>query len=257
MKIIIIGATHGHERIGARVIEALQKISIPNDSVECIIGNPRAYEHNVPFVESDLNRVFPGDAHGTYEERRAHELSEKIRTADIVIDIHSTNTTDLSENSMLIVTKYDDATRDILDFIAPPKVLVMNYKNTNALISQAKIGIAFEYGRDTSDAVLQATLFDIVRVLIRCGIISENPFMNPRPSTATEVYEIYDAFSKDPNVKYILNSHLKNFELCQRGFEIATDQNGEVIQAPEDFYPILFGENRYTHIFGFRARKCD
>ncbi len=52
---------------------------------------------------------------------------------------------------MVIVTKYDEATKAVIEAFNPPKVLVMSYKSDNALISQAKVGIAFEYGQDDSD----------------------------------------------------------------------------------------------------------
>jgi len=122
-----------------------------------------------------LNRVFPGKEYGTYEEMRAYELSPKIKEADLVIDIHSTNTTDLSDKSVLIVTSYNQATKDIIDVIRPPKVLYMKYKGSNALISQAKVGIAFEYGKDSSAEVLNAILYDIAEVLIYYGLVKKIP----------------------------------------------------------------------------------
>lgn len=254
-KILIVGSTHGHERIGLRVIEELQKLDIPKGRLDFVVGNPRASEENVPFVESDLNRVFPGDSSGTYEEKRAFELSPKIKEADLVIDIHSTNTTDLSGDSMLIVTKYDDNTRKVIDIIKPPKVLVMKYKNENNLISQAKIGIALEYGKDTSEAVLGATLHDISEVLMSCGLITKNSYTTTKNNERTDVFEVYDSYKKDFNGKLALASDIQNFHMVTRGTVLGTTDSGEQVLASEDFIPILFGENRYTEILGFKARK--
>ena len=78
-KILIVAATHGHEKIGLRVFAELEKLSLNSQNVELLIGNPVAEEKNVPFIESDLNRIFPGNEQGTLEEKRAFELSKKLK----------------------------------------------------------------------------------------------------------------------------------------------------------------------------------
>lgn len=254
-KILIVGSTHGHEKIGQYVTEKLKGILPANSGVEFIVGNPKASDQNIPFIESDLNRIFPGKVDGTYEERRAYKLGPKILEADLVIDIHSTNTTDYSPNSMLIVTKLDDQTKKIIDIINPPKVLVMKYKNDKALISQAKIGIAFEYGKDSSQEVLAATTHDIINLLVSYKIINKNVFNKPNLNIETEIFEVYDAFEKTFEGKLTYESKIENFKLIRIGEIVGTTDSGVRIFAPEDFYPIMFGENRYTTILGFKAIK--
>lgn len=254
-KIIIVGSTHGHEKIGQKVAEELKKILPEINQVQFLIGNPQASEKNIPFVESDLNRVFPGKAGGDYEEKRAFELSKEIISADLVIDIHSTNTTDYSTNSMLIVTKFDKATEDLIKIINPPKVLVMKYKNDKALISQAKVGIAFEYGVDTSLKVLEVTLHDIANLFIHFGILKNNPYQKVELNCKTEIYEVYDAFEKTFEGKFVRDSRLINFQKVEKGMAIGLTETGAQVEASEDFYPIMFGENRYTTILGFKAKK--
>lgn len=254
-KILIVGSTHGHEKIGFNVINELKKLNLNSNFIEFEIGNPLAFSKNIPYIETDLNRSFPGSELGSYEERRAFELMTKISSADLVIDIHSTNTTDLSENSMLIVTTLDAKTQEIIDIIKPSKVLYMKYKNDKALISNAKIGIAFEYGKDSSNEVLQATLFDIANVLVHYNILETNPYSTNKIERETEIFEVYDAYKKEFSGSHILNSNIKNFSLCTAGTLICTTESGEAITSNEDFVPILFGENRYTEILGFKSKK--
>lgn len=254
-KILVVGSTHGHERIGLKVIDELKKLNIGREFLDFEIGNPKASELNIPFVESDLNRIFPGKEDGTYEEIRAYELLPKIKAADLVIDIHSTNTTNLSDKSMLIVTKYDDATKDIIDTIKPPKVLYMKYKGDRALISNANIGIAFEYGKDTSEEVLDATLYDIVEVLRHYKLILVNPYTTKKTNLDTEVFEVYDVFKKDFEGSYVLSKDVQNFKIINKGTLVCTLSDGKEVLADENFIPILFGENRYTEILGFKARR--
>jgi succinylglutamate desuccinylase len=104
-RVLIIGSTHSHEKIGLRVIESLRNLGLDPSLLDFEEGNPEAEKRSVRLIESDLNRVFPGKKHGTYEEKRAFELVKKIRSSDIVIDIHSTNTYDLGPLSSVIVTK--------------------------------------------------------------------------------------------------------------------------------------------------------
>lgn len=254
-KILVVGSTHGHERIGLKVIDELRKLNIDREFLDFEIGNPKASELNIPFVESDLNRIFPGKENGTYEEVRAYELLSKIKSADLVIDIHSTNTTDLSDKSMLIVTKYDDATKSIVKVVKPPKVLYMKYRGDNALISNANIGIAFEYGKDISEEVLNATLYDIAEVLRHCKLISVNPYATKKINLDTEAFEVYDVFKKDFEGSYLLSKEIRNFQTINKGSVVCTTDGGKQILAEEDFIPILFGENRYTEILGFKAKR--
>ena len=254
-KILIVGSTHGHEKIGQYVHEELKKILPENSGVEMIIGNPRASDLNVAFIESDLNRVFPGKELGTYEEMRAFELSPKIKSADVVIDIHSTNTTDYSKDSMLILSKLDEDTKKLVDIINPPKVLIMTYKNDSFSISQAKIGLGFEYGIDSSKKVLEAILYDIANVLIHFKIIDKNPYKNIKENIATETFEVYDICERNFTGSFKLTPEVNNFKLVKEGQVIAIIETGEKIQSTDDFYPIMFGENRYTNMFGFKARK--
>lgn len=255
MNILIVGSTHGHEKIGLWVIKELRKLNLDSNQIKFVVGNPKASELGVPFTESDLNRIFPGKQDGNYEEQRAFELSEKIKQADLVIDIHSTKTTDLSENSMVIVTKYDEETKRVLDLISPPKVLIMRYKSDNALISQAKIGIAFEYGLDDSESVLNATVHDIATILMSYRLINQNPYPNPRVPSISSVYDVYDAFKKSFEEDYVLSKQIENFKQIKRDELVCITKSNIEIKADEDFYPILFGKNRYRDILGFKAKK--
>ena len=254
-KVLIVGCTHGHEKIGLKVIEELKKLNIDKNILCFEVGNPKAEEKNVPFIESDLNRVFPGKNNGTYEEIRAYQLLSKIKESDLVIDIHSTNTTDLSDKSMLIVTNYNEATKEVIDIINPPKVLYMKYKSDKALISNAKIGIAFEYGKDTSDNVLNAILYDITEIFLHYKLIKNNPYSTIKENIKTETFEVYDVFLKDFYGRYDIDSEIRNFKMVYKNSTICEyDNNTKKIKTDEDFIPVLFGENRYTEILGFKAR---
>jgi len=253
-RILVIGATHGHEYLGVLVLKELKKLQISEEILQFEIGNLQAYRKGVTFIDSDLNRVFPGDKKGDYEQRRAYELSQKIRQVDIVIDIHATNTISMIADAMLIVTKLNPQTEELIQIINPPRLLLMRYGSDRAVISNAKIGIAFEYGDNDNKKAFESILFSIGEILCTYKIIKKNPYSSSLTKAKTKSYEVYDTYKKPCRKKCVLVKKVKNYKMINKGDCIARCGN-ETICADETFIPILFGENRYKEILGFRSRR--
>jgi len=246
MKILLNIATHGDENIGFEVAKEIKKLNIDQNIFIVQIANKKAFGLHKRFIDQDLNRSFPGKKRGNYEERRAYELLPIIKSVDLVIDIHST-TSDLKDT--LIVTKLDSKTLKYVKIIQPKHVLVMNATKDNALISAAKIGIAFEYGGDNNKEVLQKTILGIKRLLNYLGIINEKL---PVTSIKTIYYDVISTVTRLRGYK--LNSNIKNYKLVRKGVLIA-EKGKDLLVAEEDFYPILFFEKSYKDYFGFKAKK--
>lgn len=90
MKVLFILATHGNEGFSIPVFQKLEK-ALPKDiyNYEWIIGNPKALDKKVRFIDADLNRVAPGKRDSKkYEEARAAEIIEIAKSFDAVVDIH-------------------------------------------------------------------------------------------------------------------------------------------------------------------------
>lgn len=247
--VLINACTHGHETVGLDVIDRLKDISLDRGNVLFSVANERAREAKKAFLETDLNRVFPGDREGTYEEQLAAAFTPAIRASDVVVDIHSTKTLKCPSERMLIVTKWDKETQHLVEAIGAPRVLIMELNSTNALVSQARIGIAFEYGpndAETADAIAHA-IRDILRALSM--ISREDVSKRTMQTSPSSVYHVYDTFPKKPGD--VLSPGTANFQPVQVGDVVAHTASGVPIRADRDFIPILFGENRYTDIFGF------
>lgn len=96
-RLLVLGAVHGNEPCGTKAIQKVLEeieagqISITKGSVTFIpICNPKAYEQNVRYVESNLNRhLYPKDAPRTYEDNIANELCPYLKDTDLLLDIHS------------------------------------------------------------------------------------------------------------------------------------------------------------------------
>ncbi len=246
MKIILNILTHGNELIGLKVALELKKLKIDN-ILKVNIANKKAYKRKVRFIDQDLNRSFPGNENGNYEEKLAAKMLPKIKEADIVFDIHST-TSNLKD--AVIITKLDKETQELLDVISPKYVLYMAGNKDNALISNAKIGIAFEYGNDNNSKVLIKIVNDIKKVLAHFKLIEEVSVIKRK----TRYFKI-DKEVKKPE-GYTLLASIKNYQLVKKGDKFA-QLNKEYLVADEDFYPILFGDNNYHDIFGFKGIKIN
>jgi len=246
MKIILNILTHGNERIGLEVVKEIEKLNIDKNILIVQIANERAFELQKRFIDQDLNRSFPGKKYGNHEQKLAYKISPIIKSADIVIDIHSTKS---ELKDAVIVTKIDMATKKCIKAIQPKYVLVMNATRDIALISQAKIGLAFEYGKDNDLIALKKIVMDIKKLFYHCGLIN---IKLSKSKTITQYFDIVSEVAKPKGHKLL--KKIKNYKIVCSGEIFATNGKHQLI-AEEDFYPILFGDKDYENIFGFKGKK--
>ena len=248
MNIILNILTHGDEKIGLKVVSEIKKLNIEKGVLTVHVANEKAFKLSKRFVDRDLNQSFPGKKDGNHEERLAYVLSPMIREADVVIDIHSTKS---ELKDAVIVTKLDVATKRCIEAIQPRHVLVMHMSKDTALISQANIGLAFEYGKDDDPAALRNMTRDITRLLQYLGVV-EGEF--PQKKMVTQYYDVVSEVAKSKG--YTLLKNIENYHIIRKGEAFATNGEHQLI-AEEDFYPILFGNKNYTDIFGFKGKKVN
>lgn len=245
MKVVLNILTHGDEVVGLAVAKEISKLKIIKGELIVHRANELAYKKRKRFIDQDLNRSFPGNANGNHEQKLAAKILPLIKSADIVIDIHST-TSGLKD--ALIVTRLNRKTRELVEIIAPKYLLYMRATKSNALMSEAKIGLAFEYGSNSDKTALSEINLGIKRLLSHLGMIEEKYMKSKRKTLWFDVYKMVPKPEKA-----ILLKSIKNYRLIAKGSKYASCK-GEEIRSKEDFYPILFGENSYKDIFGFAAR---
>lgn len=245
MKVVLNILTHGDETVGLAVAKEITKLKIIKGELLVHKANELAYKKRKRFIDQDLNRSFPGNAKGNHEQKLAAKILPLVKSADIVIDIHST-TSGLKD--ALIVTRVNKKTRELIEVIAPKYLLYMRATKSNALISEANIGIAFEYGSNSDKAALREIQLGIKRILSHLGMIETTYLKSRRKTLWLDVYKMVPKPEKA-----ILLKTIKNYKLIAKGTKFASCE-GEDIRSKEDFYPIIFGENSYKDIFGFAAR---
>lgn len=248
MRIVLNILTHGDERIGLKVVREIKKLNIDKNILIIHIANEKAFKLHKRFIDQDLNRSFPGKKNGNYEQKLAYKISPLIKSADIVIDIHSTKS---ELKDAIVVTKLDTVTRKYIEAIQPKYVLIMNATKDTALISQAKIGLAFEYGKDNDLAVLKKIVKDIKVLFYYIGIVANGQRIRTKK---TQYFNVDSSVTKPKGYKLL--EKIQNYKLIRKGQQFATDGKNFLI-AEDDFYPILFGNKNYANIFGFMSNKLS
>jgi len=248
MKIVLNILTHGDERIGLKVVKEVKKLNIDKNTLVIHVANEKAFKLRKRFVDQDLNRSFPGKKNGNHEQKIAYQISSIVKSTDVVIDIHSTKS---ELKDAVIVTKLNKDTKKCIEAIQPKYVLVMNVTKDTALISQAKIGLAFEYGKDNDPITLKKVFRDIKKLFCHFGIID---IKRSKRKTPTQYFNVFSSAAKPKGYKLLKN--IKNYKLVRKSEPFAT--NGEnFLIAEKNFYPILFGEKNYKDIFGFKSEKIS
>lgn len=99
-RLAVITGTHGDELEGQYVCWLLNRIltSMPGELAGIVdiypALNPLGVDtitRGIPHFDLDMNRIFPGDRHGTTEEVIAARIVEDIRGASCAVDIHASN----------------------------------------------------------------------------------------------------------------------------------------------------------------------
>ncbi len=254
-RVLVNICSHGNETIGLEVEKLFKYTKITNGSVTFNFANPWAAEQHKRFIEKDLNRSFPGSETGLFEERVANEMSKYIPLFDYVFDIHSTES-DLV-NCIVIEDNAETLQRMISVCRNAEKVLYVSATSGSSIFAACRLGekiipgLAFEYGDNSSESA-RRTYEDLISILDSLNIVND-PLKTTDLPQKIEQFECYKTFPKNPGD--IAVEDIKNYELVLKGSIVAYAADKTQILAPEDFYPILFGEPNYTDIFGFMARK--
>ena len=99
-RICVVSGTHGDELEGQYVCwKLVNRLSEELDLLDGIVDvypalNPlgiNAMMRGIPQFDLDMNRIFPGDENGTFAEFAAAKITEDLKGAALVVDIHASN----------------------------------------------------------------------------------------------------------------------------------------------------------------------
>jgi succinylglutamate desuccinylase len=160
----LVACIHGDELFGRDVFEYLKQHHSEYPYVQLILAHEEAITAGKRFIETDLNRSFPGSPTGSLEERLAHELLPHVRSSSYVLDLHTTSS---PIRMTPIVTCLSQATRKILPHVPSKEIaFVQQPLGAHAFIGQLINGVSLEYNEEyakTREALAEA--LNIIRSL--------------------------------------------------------------------------------------------
>ena len=256
--VVIIGAMHGNERIGVDVINMLKNECTPetiHGTLTLILGNPRAYEKNIRFIDEDLNRLFGENSKSTenqetYEQQRAFELKPFLENANYLLDIHAT----IKPSIPFVFCENDEAHIELASLCNPEFIVSIgeNFRlpelissTDNFVDSHGGIGITYESGWHKDPLAANEILKIAKKFLkkIKCGFAEESAealYTNNgiRQSRQLEINEKITA--KTDTFEFI--DGIKTFFHIKNGGIIATD-GGKNVTIEHDQFIIFPKEN--------------
>jgi len=242
-EVAVVYCTHGNEAAGKKAVEKLldEKPEFKK-GVKFVFANEKAYEQGERFIDTDLNRSFPGDSDSdSYEERLASEMMEELKEVK-VLDLHETKS---SPTPFALFTWMDKKTIDTLQSTGVEKAVEISYTPGCGINHYG--GVEVETGpRGTQKSVKQAYK------ILRRFFINNNVIEGDGQISTPEIYSVY---SVEERPSEAFQAKVENFTKVNPGQIFATSQE-EVLKAKESFVPVLFAES-YPEIFGFKAVRLE
>ena len=242
-EVAVIYCTHGDETAGKKAVERLfEEDPDFREGVRFVFANEEAWKEGKRYVDTDLNRCFPGDLKSeNYEERLAAEMMQELQNVK-VLDIHETST---SPVPFSLFTWSDDKTIETLRSTGVDRAVEISYTPGCGINHYG--GVEVEVGpKGTEEAVNEA-----YRIL-KTFLVNNGVLEGQRKLSDPEIYRVYGTKSS-PEGDW--SSVCSNFDPVEKGETVASGSTGEVIAA-EDFVPVLFSET-YEDILGFKAVRLE
>lgn len=232
----IVVCLHGNEHIGLEVNKKL------NIGLPIFIANPLAVKNNVRFIDSDMNRSFPGKIDGNYEERQAYHLLKQIKKFKHVIDVHSSS---CKIELFGIITKPNAEKLHLAKKMGIKKVVLMNeiFAKGTSMIDNLDCAISLEVGPHNRKENLSEVI-DLIKNL-------KNNLNKDCSNFKLEIFEVTKILFGENISKF----YIENFKEVKKGDLIAESDKKHYAQF--DFFPIFVGEDAYKGIICMATKKIN
>lgn len=242
-KVAVVGAIHGDEPSGAVAIDRI--IDDPPElrrAVKLIVAHEEALEQGARFLESDLNRAFPGDeTSDSLEDRLAARLLDELEGC-VTVALHSTQS---FAEPFAIVGSIDDTARDIVPYLPVSNLVETAEFSEGRLLPHVPV-IEVECGLQGSPQAADYAEA-VVRAFLAATGVSDEPAAQPR---AVETFRLRTQVAKPPADEYEV--FVDSFERVPAGTTYAR-ANGQTFTTDSEFYPVLMSAYGYDDIFGYKA----
>ncbi|MFB6250909.1 MAG: succinylglutamate desuccinylase/aspartoacylase family protein [Halobellus sp.] len=256
-EVAVVGSIHGDEPCGERAIE---RFRAENPSVErpvkLVIANEEALEAGVRYLDTDLNRSFPGDPSAdTHEGRLAYNLARELR-GKTVLSLHSTQS---YAEPFALIEEVDAIARSVCPYL-PIEYLVETGPFAVGRLIDHPHTVEVECGLQRSDEAA-ANAYWIVRAFLSATGVLPAPIegdvepplsLHRRDGDEVTVFRLLDQIPKGPAEDYRV--FVDNFQRVAPGDPVAA-ADGEAFNAESEFYPVLLSANGYEDVYGYAADR--
>ncbi len=221
-KIYVIGAQHGNELFGLKILAHLQALDHP--SIKLRIGNLEAIAKKRRYIESDLNRSFGEGPNTSLEHTLAAHIQSEIEAyqPDLILDLHTSRG---KVGVVGIAASISPHLNHLAARLGMTRLVTMPESiASNSLIGQyPETSLSLEFGTgQRSDALALKTARAIVGLL-----------ESPQQNRSTKI----------PH--YIVKRMIGNHEAP--GDQLENYTYNQTL----DGYPFLVGKNTYSEFRGF------
>ena len=251
-EVAIVGAIHGDEPCGSRAIRRLLAADPAVERpVRLIIANEEALADGVRYLESDLNRSFPGDPEAdTHEERLAARVLDAVDGCT-TLAIHSTQS---YAEPFAVIDSMDEVARAVAPHL-PVDVVIETDAFTEGRLIEHPHTLEVEAGLQGSDTAADNAYWLARAFLAATGVLSApgaEGVVDAGGREAVDVFRLRDRIPKPDADEYEVFAN--NFERVEVGEAFAA-ADGETFQAVEPFYPVLLSPYGYRDQFGYVADR--
>ncbi|MBD2460164.1 aspartoacylase [Oscillatoria sp. FACHB-1407] len=270
-RVLIAGATHGNELIGAFLIHKFERsphlITRSSFETQTLLVNPKALAARVRYIDTDLNRSFnrPCPAHEltAYEDLRAREIEQVFgpqgkAPVDVILDLHSTTS---NMGLTLIIDRDDTFLLQLAAYLSAMDSSIRVYHSAHSgrghdsLRSLARFGLGIEVGA-IAQGILLADLFFRTEALIYSILDYLNQVNQGEPPVIDQPLTLYRYiraidYPRDPSgeIQAMIHPQLQfqDYQPLQCGDPMFLSFDGSIIpyQEPSTVYPIFINEAAY------------
>ena len=243
-ELAVVGGVHGDEPSGVRAIERLRAADLSLErGVKLVVANPSAVAAGERYLETDLNRSFPGDPDGSLEERLAAELCAETDGLP-TLSLHATHST---PEPFALVEHTQSAAFELADSLPVPHVVDHGHVAEGSFTDCGTV-VTVEAGCQGTDAAAEEAHRQARAFLAVTGALPDEDV----PDTDPDYYLLEDTVEKPSGSGYELL--VENFQRVPAGELFARAGDDELV-AHTAFYPVLMSECGYEDIFGYRASR--
>ncbi|MFB6206427.1 MAG: succinylglutamate desuccinylase/aspartoacylase family protein [Haloglomus sp.] len=240
-EIALVGGVHGDEPSGVRAIRNLLDDGLEFErGVRFIIANPPAFAANERFLDTDLNRVFPGDVEAPERERRLAAQLCELTGGLPTLSLHSTH----SHPDPIALVAFDDDVAHIAANL-PVSDIVDETSTIDGAFTDCSSVITVEAGCQHTEEATETATEQARAFLAVTDAIDESV-----PDSEATFYRLDEKVEKPSDAAYDLR--VENFETVEAGTTYAT-AGDESFVADRPFVPILMSECGYEDVFGYKG----